>query len=175
MSDCGHVTTSASMRLVHTVFRKSVKSRAAGFRLPRQNCLAYQPGLVVLLPKAFIYQLASISPPLTINIGLNSCDANHHTAKYHSLSTLLLRADIKIHEARPLARHTMSEKLSQDLENGASNSDAGKNGEETFQKQSLTTIVLLTTTSLMAMFLIALDRTIITTVRNHGPVYARLS
>lgn len=58
------------------------------------------------------------------------------------------------------------DKQSQDVENGSSNSDAGKNGEEVFEKQTLTTIVLLTTTSLMAMFLIALDRTIITTVTN---------
>lgn len=40
---------------------------------------------------------------------------------------------------------------------------------EKFQKQPLTTVVILTTTSLMAMFLIALDRTIITTVWSHQP------
>lgn len=43
-------------------------------------------------------------------------------------------------------------------------SETKEAGEETFQKQTLTTIVLLTTTSSMALFLIALDRTIITTV-----------
>jgi hypothetical protein len=63
----------------------------------------------------------------------------------------------------------MSEKLSQDLEHRASNSDAGKKDEEVFEKQTITTIVLLTTTSLMAMFLIALDRTIITTVQKYDP------
>lgn len=59
----------------------------------------------------------------------------------------------------------------QDLEKGASNSEVGKDGEEAFEKQTLTTIVLLTTTSLMAMFLIALDRTIITTVRETPSLY----
>lgn len=51
-----------------------------------------------------------------------------------------------------------------DPENGTEKSDPSKDGDEAFQKQPLTTIVLLATTSLMAMFLIALDRTIITTV-----------
>jgi succinate dehydrogenase hydrophobic anchor subunit len=55
-----------------------------------------------------------------------------------------------------------------DPEKASEKSDSSKNGDDTFEKQPLTAIVLLTTTSLMAMFLIALDRTIITTVRNHG-------
>ncbi|KAH7396378.1 putative MFS aflatoxin efflux pump [Pyrenochaeta sp. MPI-SDFR-AT-0127] len=42
-------------------------------------------------------------------------------------------------------------------------SDSELAEKETFEKQPLTTIVLLTTTSSMALFLIALDRTIITT------------
>jgi hypothetical protein len=65
----------------------------------------------------------------------------------------------------PPTNAAVLEKSSQDVDNGTDKSDSGKAGEEIFIKQSITTITILTTTSLMAMFLIALDRTIITTVR----------
>jgi hypothetical protein len=68
----------------------------------------------------------------------------------------------------PPSETMINEKSSTDIPNEANNSEASNTDDEKFQKQPLTTVVLLTITSLMAMFLIALDRTIITTVRKHG-------
>ncbi|KAK4989968.1 hypothetical protein LTR50_002879 [Elasticomyces elasticus] len=63
----------------------------------------------------------------------------------------------------PPSETALDEKSPQHIHEAADKSDSDDAGGETFQKQPLTTVVLLTTTSLMAMFLIALDRTIITT------------
>ncbi|KAF2472126.1 putative MFS aflatoxin efflux pump [Lindgomyces ingoldianus] len=64
--------------------------------------------------------------------------------------------------ANPPSEAALNEETSQYIHD-ANNIDPSNASDETFQKQPLTTIVLLTVTSLMAMFLIALDRTIITT------------
>jgi hypothetical protein len=128
-----------------------------------------------------------------VNIDLSSSDDHDHKGEHCSTSSFQPLAGIKIHNVRPLARDTMAsqpstqhvvttplseatldDRSSQDVHDGAEKPDSSTAGDENFQKQPLTTIVLLATTSLMAMFLIALDRTIIITVRKHGGVYARI-
>jgi hypothetical protein len=65
----------------------------------------------------------------------------------------------------PPLEAALHENSSPNGHDGADNFGPSNAGDQKFQKQPLTIIVLLTITSLMAMFLIALDRTIITTVR----------
>ena len=69
--------------------------------------------------------------------------------------------------APPHSEASLHDQASQhaDFDTEKAGSAAGDEEEdEKFEKQPLMTVVLLTVTSLMAMFLIALDRTIITTV-----------
>ena len=70
----------------------------------------------------------------------------------------------------PPSEATLHKTYSQDVQPENEKAEPITTDDDKFQKQPLTTVVALIVTSLMAMFLIALDRTIITTVRKHGSV-----